>query len=146
MLTMQHISWVLQLSENMNSLQQQVSAKLELIVYKDLTQEQVNKNHIPYEIIYGMTACQDRCYTLKSANSFSVHENLFIDKELFDQRVVDLCITYFPFNLHIDTRMLPREEAKDQLFGLDNDLCKKILNKIEFLETDYDNDHSKRFL
>jgi len=42
--------------------------------------------------------------------------------------------------------MLPREEAKDQLFGLDNDLCKKILKKIEFLETDYDNDHSKRFL
>ena len=127
---MQHISWVLQLSENMNSLQQQVSAKLELIVYKDLTQEQVNKNHIPYEIIYGMTACQDKCYTLKSANSFSVHENLFIDKELFDQRVVDLCVTYWPFNLHVDTRKLPITIAEHQNHGLDNSLCTKILKKI----------------
>ena len=130
----------------MNSLQQQVSSKLELIIYKNLTQEQLNQYHIPYEIIYGMTACQLPCYTLKNANSFSLNENLFIDKDLFNQRVVDLCITYWPFNLHVDTRKLPRTIAEHQNYGLDNELCTKILKKIDFLENDHDNDFSKRFL
>ena len=130
----------------MNSLQRQVSQKLEIIVYKDLTQEQVNKHHIPYEIIYGRTACELPCYILKKSNGFSVHEDLYVDKDIFDAKVLDLFITYWPFTIHIDTRLLPRAEAKAQLFSLDNDLCEKILKKIEFLETDYENQYHKRFL
>jgi len=130
----------------MNSLQQQVCSKLEIVVYKDISQEDVNKYHIPYEIIYGITACQLPCYTLKKSNGFCVHQDLYIDKDIFDAKVLDLFITYWPFTIHIDTRLLPRAEAKAQLFGLDNDLCQKILEKIEFLETDYDNQYHKRFL
>ena len=130
----------------MNSLQQQVSEKLELIIYKDLTQDKLSEYHIPYEIIYGMTACQLPCYTLKNADTFSVHENLFVDKDLFNQRVVDLCVNYHPFTLHIDTRMLPRSIAEHQNYSLDNELCEKILKKIRSLESDYDDDYSRRFL
>jgi len=130
----------------MNSLQKQVYDKLELIVYKNLSQDQLDSYNISYEVIYGTTACQLPCYTLKNATDFSIHENLFVDKDLFDQRVVDLCVTYWPFNLHVDTRKLPITIAEHQNHGLDNSLCTKILKKIEFLETDYDDDHSKRFL
>ena len=130
----------------MNSLQRQVGSKLEIVVYKDISQEDVNKYHIPYEIIYGRTACELPCYILKKSNGFSVHKDLYVDKDIFDAKVLDLFITYWPFTIHIDTRLLPRAEAKAQLFGLDNDLCQKILKKIEFLETDYDNQYHKRFL
>ena len=130
----------------MNSLQRQVAQKLEIIVYKDLTQEQVNQHHIPYEIIYGRTACELPCYILKRSNGLCVHQDLYVDKDIFDAIALDLFITYWPFSIHIDTRLLPRAEAKAQLFGLDNDLCQKILKKIEFLETDYDNQYHKRFL
>ena len=130
----------------MNSLQQQVCSKLEIVVYKDISQEDVNKYHIPYEIIYGRTACELPCYILKRSNGFCVHQDLYVDKDIFDAKALDLFITYWPFTIHIDTRLLPRAEAKAQLFGLDNDLCQKILKKIEFLETDYDNQYHKRFL
>lgn len=130
----------------MNSLQQQVSEKLEIIIYKNLTQDKLSEYHIPYEIIYGMTACQLPCYTLKNADTFSVQENLFVDKDLFNQRVVDLCITYWPFNLHVDTRKLPITIAEHQNYGLDNGLCSKILKKIDFLENDHEKDFSRRFL
>ena len=130
----------------MNSLQKQVYDKLELIVYKNLSQDQLDSYNISYEVIYGTTACQLPCYTLKDATNFSIHENLFVDKDLFDQRVIDLCITYWPFSLHIDTRRLPRTIAEHQNYSLDNGLCTKILKKIDSLENDYDNDLSKRFL
>ena len=130
----------------MNSLQRRVYEKLELIVYRNLTQDQLDSYNISYEVIYGTTACQLPCYTLKNATEFSIHENLFVDKDLFDQRVVDLCVTYWPFNLHVDTRKLPITIAEHQNHGLDNSLCTKILKKIEFLESDYDDDLSRRFL
>ena len=130
----------------MNSLQRRVYEKLELIVYRNLNQDQLDSYNISYEVIYGMTACQLPCYTLKNATDFSIHENLFVDKDLFDQRVVDLCVTYWPFNLHIDTKKLPITIAEHQNHGLDNGLCTKILKKIDSLENDHDNDFSKRFL
>ena len=130
----------------MNSLQQQVCSKLEIIVYKNITQEELNKNHIPYEIIYGRTACELPCYILKKSNGFSVHEDLYVDKDIFDAKVLDLFIHYWPFAIHIDTRLMPQSEAKDQLFSIDNGLCEKILKKIEFLESDYDSQYHKRFL
>ena len=130
----------------MNSLQQQLCSKLEIVVYKDITQEKVNEYHIPYEIIYGKTACELPCYMLKKTNGFCVHKDLYVDKDIFDAKVLDLFITYWPFSIHIDTRLLPRSQARDQLYSLDNDLCEKILKKVEFLESDYENQYHKRFL
>ena len=38
----------------MNSLQRRVYEKLELIVYRNLTQDQLDSYNISYEVIYGM--------------------------------------------------------------------------------------------
>jgi len=75
-----------------------------------------------------------------------VHEDLYVDKDIFDSKVLDLFINYWPFTIHVDTRLMPQSEAKDQLFSIDNGLCEKILKKIEFLEADYDSQYHKRFL
>ena len=38
------------------------------------------------------------CAPQALGTSEASHENLFVDKDLFDQRVIDLCITYWPFS------------------------------------------------